>query len=73
MDALVGDVVSQINKEKEHKRSSGLMMLGLAALVFAASMLLLVYVYSNMTRPRIKRKKNIVMPPSVRRKLKKGT
>ncbi len=73
MDELINEMMVDMQENKtEEPQSSGLLMLALTLLIFGASLVILVYVYSNMTRPRIRPKRNLVMPPSVRRRLKKG-
>jgi hypothetical protein len=73
---MFGDLLSSVNKTKtqeEPKTSpNSLIMFGVMAAVALLSLLLLVYLYTAMRRPTIHSSRKVILPPSVRRKMRKG-
>jgi hypothetical protein len=74
IDSLLGDMMDSINKTKPRKprRSSNLLLFCFLALIFVAAVVLIVYVYSMMRRPAVHYSRKVVLPPSARRRMRKG-
>ena len=72
IDSLFGDVISNMNQtETEKPRGSSLAIYGIIAVVVCLSLILLVYLYTAMRRPTFHSSRKVILPPSVRRKMKK--
>jgi len=74
IDSLLDDMMTSMNKStvREPKRQSNLMMLGVLAFILVASLVLLVHVYSMIRRPSVHYSRDVVLPPSARRKMRKA-
>jgi len=74
IDSMLGDMITTINKTKkeEPKMQDNLVILAVLVVVMMVSLILLVYLYSMMRRPQIHNRR-VILPPSVRRKMRKGT
>ncbi|MFH0863411.1 MAG: hypothetical protein V1875_10360 [Candidatus Altiarchaeota archaeon] len=76
IDSLFGDLVSSINQtqaKQEPKTSvNNIVMLAVMMTVAALSILLLIYLYTAMKRPTMHSSRKVILPPSVRRKMRKG-
>ena len=75
MDHLIDEMMESLNDSSSPKKGevNNTHLIVFALLVFIASLVLVVYVYTSVTRPRVHIKRNLVVPPSVRRRLRKGT
>ena len=73
IDNMLGDMLTTINKTKkeEPKTQDNLIIIVVLAAVMLVSLVILVYLYSMMRRPQI-HSRRVILPPSVRRKMRKG-
>jgi len=75
IDNLFADMKDEVQRDKapeEPPKSNGIILLAVLAFVMIASIMLLVYLYTIMRRPTIHPSRKVVLPPSVRRRMKKG-
>ena len=72
MELLLDEMLesSERMKVKRENGSIGMFVAGFAALIIGVCILFAVYLISNQRRPKIKPKSSVVVPPSVRRRLR---
>ncbi|MFH1055056.1 MAG: hypothetical protein V1744_03055 [Candidatus Altiarchaeota archaeon] len=75
IDSMLSNAVSSIEQDKkvEPTQSNNMMILAMLGVFLLISVILLVYIYSQMTRPHVHSPRRVILPPSMRRRMRKST